>query len=140
MWQGAELAEGGVEGANSNGIWEEKPPQECGSGCFAQNQQGLQLPLISLLRAWSEPLGNFPKGSQAPEEDRVQPSGGFHCCSGTCCWWEHSRGWYPMPGPGQEETQRKLGEGSELLDGDYWFQKAGLPTCHSSQHWLYVAG
>lgn len=45
-----------------------------------------------------------------------------------------------MPGPGQEETQRKLGEGSELLDGDYWFQKAGLPTCHSSQHWLYVAG
>lgn len=112
----------------ATGSGKRSPHRNVAVDVFAQNQKGLQLPLISLLRAWSGPLGNFPKGSQAPEEDRVQPPGGFHCRSGTCCWWEHSRGWYPMPGPGQEETRRKLGEVSELLDGDYWFQKAGLPT------------
>lgn len=68
---------------------------------LVHTQWGLQLPLVSSLRARSQNHWESFKGAHAPQKDSIWSTWGFYCPPGhpgTCCW----------PTGNCKETVRKL--------------------------------
>lgn len=68
---------------------------------LVHTQWGLQLPLVSSLRARCQNHWESFKGAHAPQKDSIWSTWGFHCPPGhpgTCCW----------PTGNCKETVRKL--------------------------------